>query len=160
MINRVIFQGNLVHNPDFRNTPSGANVCKLSVANNRRYGEKEETTFIDVTVWGKSAEYCRNYLAKGSQVLIEGRLTMETWQGKDGSNRSKIAIVAENIQGLNRNNNNSGNNNSGNAPAPAASEERGQYRQMDAQYAPPSQHDIDKGNGYQPQMPDMDDMPF
>lgn len=151
MINKVFFQGNLTRNPDFRNTPAGSAVCTMTVAHNRKNGDKEETTFADVTVWGKSAVYCRDYLAKGSPVLIEGRLKLETWQGKDGSSKSKLAIVAENVQGLSRGSTGASNMERGSAQP--------QYRQMDEQYAPPSQHDIDKGNAYQPQSLD-DDMPF
>ena len=137
MINKVILQGNLTRNPDFRNTASGNAVCSMTVAHNRKSGDREETLFVDVTVWGKSAEYCRQYLAKGSPVLIEGRLTLETWQGKDGQNKSKVSITAENVQGLNRNNtsnadNNAGSNNAGNT---ANSDYRGQER---SQYAPPA----------------------
>ena len=135
MINKVFFQGNLTKDPDYRNTPSGVAVCTLTVANNRRVGEKEETTFIDVTIWGKSADYCRNYLSKGSSVLIEGRLTLETWQNKDGNSRSKIAITAENVQGLSRNNNNNNNNGNGNSNNKNTGHQNAN-RRIDPQYAP------------------------
>ena len=150
MINKVFFQGNLTRNPDFRNTPAGSAVCTMTVAHNRKSGEREETTFIDVTVWGKSAEYCRNYLVKGSPVLIEGRLTLETWQGRDGQNKSKVSIISENIQGLNRGDRNNAVSSSASAgsTAPERSVDRGRYA------PPPMPPDDD----YNPQ-PD-DDMPF
>ena len=104
-LNRVFLIGNLTRDPELRYTSSGVSVCTLRLAVNRRFttrqGEKrEETLFIDVTVWSKQAEVCSQYLSKGQPVFIEGRLRQETWTGSDGQKRSKIGVVAERFQFL------------------------------------------------------------
>ncbi len=103
--NKVFLLGNLTRNPDLRGTPSGSSICELGIAVNRRFiangQEKEEVLFIDVNVWGKLAEVCQRNLTKGSQVMIEGRLTMDQWQDRNsGESRKKIIVTAENIQFL------------------------------------------------------------
>ena len=100
--NKVFLIGNLTRNPDLRGTPSGSSICELGIAVNRRFSangqEKEEVLFIDVNVWGKLAEVCQRNLTKGSQVMIEGRLTMDQWQDRNsGEQRKKIIVTAENI---------------------------------------------------------------
>jgi single-strand DNA-binding protein len=98
-LNKVFLAGNLTRDPEIRHTPSGSTVAELGLAVNTGWGEKKETAFIDVTAWGKSAEFCGAYLKKGSAVLVEGRLRQETWQDKQtGQKRSKIGVVAERIQ--------------------------------------------------------------
>jgi single-strand DNA-binding protein len=105
-LNKVLLIGNCTRDPEKRTTPSGLVVVELGVAVNRRYKastgeEREEVCFVDVTVWGKSGELCAEYLRKGSQVFIEGRLKLDTWE-KDGQKRSKMGVVAENVQFLDR----------------------------------------------------------
>lgn len=102
-LNKVFLLGRLTREPDLRGTPSGSKVCTLGLASSRKHNsngqEREETLFIDVYVWGKSAENCKQYLAKGSPVLIEGRLTLDQWEDRNGGGRrSKIAVTAENVQ--------------------------------------------------------------
>lgn len=104
-LNKVFLAGNLTRDPEIKYLPSGTAVADLGLAVNRRWfdrnaGEKkEETLFVDVTVWDKSAEFCKNYLHKGSAIIVEGRLKQDTWQDKQsGTNRSKITVVAERIQ--------------------------------------------------------------
>lgn len=97
--NRVVLVGNLTRDPDLRYTPSGMPVCELGLAvNDRRKTPEgewvEEATFIDVTLWAKQAETCNQYLSKGAQVLIEGRLKMDQWE-QDGQKRSKLRVVGE-----------------------------------------------------------------
>ena len=107
--NRVTLMGNLTRNPELRKTKTGATVTELGIALNRVWnGEngqrQEETTFVDVTVWGRNAENAAQYLQKGRSVLIEGRLQLETWQDKQsGQERSKLKVVADNVQFLNVN---------------------------------------------------------
>lgn len=103
-LNKVMLIGRLTRDPERRSTPSGMAVADLGLAVNRRYrtnnGEdREETCFIDVTVWGKQAENCGEYLRKGSPIFVEGHLKMDTWE-KDGQKRSKISVVAERVQFL------------------------------------------------------------
>ncbi len=83
MYQKLIFIGNLGSNPEQRFTPSGDPVTTFSVATSRKYGETDETTWFRVSVWGKQAEACSQYLHKGSKVLVEGRLK----PGPDGSPR-------------------------------------------------------------------------
>ncbi|MCH2206664.1 MAG: single-stranded DNA-binding protein [Lentisphaerales bacterium] len=104
--NKVLLMGNLTRNPELRYTGGGSAVCTLGLAVNRSYktssGEmRDETCFIDVTVWGKQAESCNNYLTKGAPVFVEGILRQETWTDKNsGQNRSKHLISADRIQFL------------------------------------------------------------
>jgi len=102
--NRVILMGNLTRDPQVRYTPSGTAVTEIGLAVNRTWFDKqsnsrrEETTFVDVTLWGRQAEVAGEYLAKGRQVLIEGRLQLDTWDDKEtGQKRSKLRVVAENM---------------------------------------------------------------
>lgn len=105
-LNKVMIIGNLTQDPDCRHTPSGKQIVTLRLATNRdttdQQGNKQkETTFLDVTCYGKTGELAAQYLAKGRSVFIEGRLQMQQWQDKQtGNQRSKIIIVAENLQFL------------------------------------------------------------
>ena len=104
-LNKIYLIGNLTRNPDLRGTPGGASICELGLAVNRRYTsngqEKEEVVFIDVNAWGKIAESCHRNLSKGSQIMVEGRLTMDQWQDRNtGETRRKIIVTADNIQFL------------------------------------------------------------
>jgi len=101
--NRVILAGNLVRDPETRFLPSGVAVTSFSIAVNRRYKSnnevKEEVSFFDISVFGKTGENCAEYLSKGRPVLVEGRLRQRSWE-KDGVKRSKIEVVADNVQFL------------------------------------------------------------
>jgi len=101
--NRVILAGNLVRDPETRFLPSGVAVTSFSIAVNRRYKSnnevKEEVSFFDVSVFGKTGENCAEYLSKGRPVLVEGRLRQRSWE-TDGVKRSKIEVVASNVQFL------------------------------------------------------------
>ncbi|TDU71227.1 single-strand DNA-binding protein [Prosthecobacter fusiformis] len=105
-LNKVMLIGNLTRDPEVRYTPKGSAVCDMAIAVNRRYltesGERqEEVTYLDIVLWGKQAELAGQYLAKGRSIFIEGRLQMDTWEDKaTGQKRSKIKIVAENMQFL------------------------------------------------------------
>ena len=102
--NKVILLGNLTRDPEVRYTPKGTAVTELGMAVNRVYtaenGEKrEETTFVDVTLWGRTAEIAGEYLKEGRPVLIEGRLQLDTWDDKQsGQKRSKLKVVGEGLQ--------------------------------------------------------------
>jgi single-strand DNA-binding protein len=103
--NRVILVGNLTRDPELRYIPSGTAVTDVGLAvNDRRKtanGEwVEETTFIDITLWGRTAEVASEYLSKGSPVLIEGRLKLDTWETNDGQKRSKLKVIGERMQML------------------------------------------------------------
>ncbi len=101
-VNHVMLLGNLTRDPELRYTPSGAAVCQMGVALNRRWkdqaGEtKEEVTFVDVTVWGRQAETVASYLTKGRAVAVEGRLQLDTWQTDAGERRSRLKVVAQRV---------------------------------------------------------------
>ena len=102
-LNKVLLIGNLTRPPELRYTPSGTAVADLRLAVNRNYttqsGEKrEEACFLTVVVWGKQAESCGEYLDKGSQIFVEGRLHTRDWEGKDGQKRTVTEVVAERVQ--------------------------------------------------------------
>ena len=102
MYSKIIIIGNLGSNPEMRFTPNGDPVTTFSVATSRKYGEKDETTWFRVSVWGKQAESCNQYLHKGSKVLVEGRLKAEppVFQKKDGTWASSYEVTAENVRFL------------------------------------------------------------
>jgi single-strand DNA-binding protein len=104
--NKVLLMGNLTRDPELRYIPSGTAVAKFGLAVNRDYvdkqsGDKKESVcFVDITVWGKQAETCNQYLTKGRPVFIEGRLEFSSWETKEGDKRSKLEVVAERVQFL------------------------------------------------------------
>lgn len=100
--NRVILLGNLTRDVEIRYIPSGMAVTDIGLAvNDRRKNQSgewtEETTFVDVTLWGRTAEVAGEYLSKGSPILIEGRLKLESWE-TEGQKRSKLKVVGERMQ--------------------------------------------------------------
>lgn len=104
-VNKVILAGRLTRDPELRYLPSGMAVCKLGLAVSRFYkskdGEKrEETMFINVTTWGKTAEYTNEYLRKGRPVLVEGQLRSNDFEDKSGQKRTVIEVNAERVQQL------------------------------------------------------------
>ena len=103
-INIVALVGNLTRDPELRHTPSGTAVTTLRIAVNDRVKRGEEWTdaayYFDVTVWGRTAENCAQYLAKGRPVGVQGKLTWREWDAQDGSKRQSVEIVADNIQFL------------------------------------------------------------
>jgi single-strand DNA-binding protein len=103
-LNRVFLIGNCTRDPEVRYTPKGAQVCELGLAINRVFTDeqgtkKEEVTFVDVTLWGRTAEIASQYLRKGSPVFIEGRLQLDSWEDRQsGQKRSKLRVVGESLQ--------------------------------------------------------------
>lgn len=100
--NRVIVGGFLTKDPDIRFTPKGTAVGTLSLAINEKYkkqdgDEKEQVTFVDITVWGKQAESCKEHLRKGHPLFVEGRLRLEQWE-QDGKKRQRLEVVADRVQ--------------------------------------------------------------
>lgn len=107
-LNKVYLVGRLTRDPEMRFGSGGQNgVCKLGVATNRRYLNRstnewvEETTFVDVVVFGRQAETSNQYLSKGREVLIEGRLNLSQWEDREtGQKRSRLEVVADRVQFL------------------------------------------------------------
>ncbi|WP_456479605.1 single-stranded DNA-binding protein [Nautilia sp.] len=104
MYNKVILVGNLTRDVELKYTPTGTAIAKFGLATNRTFkdsvtGEnRQEVMFIDITVFGRSAEIANQYLRKGRRVLIEGRLVLDQWVDGSGQKRSKHSIVAEKVQ--------------------------------------------------------------
>lgn len=101
--NRVIMIGNLTRDPDYKQLASGQGVCRLGLASNRQFKNRQtgsmtqEVCFIDIDVWGPQAESCKQYLQKGKSILVEGRLKFDSWQDPQGATRSKHSIVADRV---------------------------------------------------------------
>lgn len=107
MFNKIIIVGNLTRDVELKYLPSGSAVSTIGLASSRKYkkqdgSQSEEVCFVDVRLFGRTAEVANQYLKKGSQVLIEGRLNLETWNDQSGSKRSKHTIIAESMQMLGR----------------------------------------------------------
>ena len=107
MVNKVILVGNLGKDPEVRYTSGGQAVANLRIATSRSWNDKqsgqrrEETEWHDVEVWGKQAEQCGEYLSKGRQVYVEGRLKTDKWQDKQtGQDRYKVKVVADTVRFL------------------------------------------------------------
>src|SRR3989442_13839288 len=106
-LNKVLLIGNLVRPPELRYTPTGTAVADVRIAVNNDYttqsGERrEEPCFLTVVVWGKQAEACSEYLDKGSEIFVEGRLRIRDWEGKDGQKRTSTEVVAQRVQFMSR----------------------------------------------------------
>lgn len=105
-LNKVMLIGNLTRDPEVRYTPKGTAVAEIGLAMNRVYTtdtqeRREEVTFVDVTLWGRTAELAGQYLTKGRSVYVEGRLQLEQWEDKTtNQTRSKLKVVCDQMQFL------------------------------------------------------------
>ncbi len=103
-LNKVFLMGNLTRDPELRYTPQGTAVASFGLATNRRWKgpngeEKEDTVFVDVTAFARQAEVISEYMSKGRQIFIEGRLKLDQWQDKEsGAKRSKLTVTVESFQ--------------------------------------------------------------
>ena len=146
-LNKVFLLGNLTRDPDLRGFPNGQSVCDLGLAISRRFTsngqDQEETCFVDGVVWGKAAQNCRQYLSKGSQVMVEGRLQLDTWEDRNGGGRrSRLRVVAENVQFMNRRKDENAGGSQGGYPnggyAPNNGYQQNGYPQANNAYAAPA----------------------
>lgn len=101
-VNKVILVGNLGRDPELSYLPSGQSVAKFSLATSRSYKDKtgelkEETEWHNIVAWGKTAEICAQYLSKGRQAFIEGRIRSRNWEDKEGNKRTTVEIQADNV---------------------------------------------------------------
>ena len=104
-VNKIIVIGHLGRDPEMRYTPNGQAVTSFSVASSRRYttsgGEqRDETEWFNVSAWGKLGETCNQYLTKGQQVYIEGRMSSRTYEGRDGTTRVSLDVFLNDVQFL------------------------------------------------------------
>jgi len=129
-LNKVLLIGRLTRDPELRYTQGGTAVTELGIAVNREFTtsdgtRKKETCFVDVVMWARRAEVACQYLRKGSPLFVEGRLELDQWQGPDGQKRSRLRVVADNFQFLDRPGDRSGDRSGGQpAAAPAGAEAR------------------------------------
>ncbi len=105
--NKVVLLGNLTRDPELKKSPAGVSVAKLRVAVNETYRDrqsgqpKEVTCFVDVAVWDKQADSCGQYLTRGTQILVEGRLVYEEWKNAQGEARNRLSVRADRVQFIN-----------------------------------------------------------
>lgn len=171
-LNKSFLMGNLTRDPELRHTSGGSPVCEMTIAVNRRVNGKEDVSYIDVVVWGKSAENCSRYLTKGSSAMVEGYLKQESWEDRQsGQRRSKLKLVAENVQFMSSPR--SGSESSGNRqaysggytrdddPQPPYTPEPDEPRQNNASMSQPSSIQEPPPSGPGCEQPDLtDDIPF
>lgn len=105
MLNKVQFIGNLTRDVEMRYLPSGDGIASFGLATSRRWKDKqgqrqEETEFHNITIFGGLAKVCGDYLKKGSKVYVEGRIKTEKWQAQDGTDKSRVVIIGENMHML------------------------------------------------------------
>jgi len=156
MFNKVILIGNMTREIELRYLTSGQAVAKGGIATNRRFkdaggNQKDETMFIDFTVWGRTAEIANQYLHKGSRVLLEGRLTLEQWTDQNGQKRSRHSVTVENLKMLDRRGEGPGESEGQGAAQGGRYGEPAQPQQPGQPNAAPAQPEIDI---------DEDDIPF
>lgn len=151
-LNKVMLIGNITRDPEVKFTPKGTAVCDISLAVNRTYttdsGEKrEDVTFVDIVLWGRTAEIVKQYCHKGSPLFVEGRLQLDTWDDKQtGQKRSKMRVVGDGIQLLGSR---GGGGGGGGSDSPTDSEE-----------APPRAAARPAPRVQEPTPPEDDDIPF
>ena len=125
-LNKVILLGNLTKDPELKRSPSGMAVAKLRIAVNEQFRErstgqlKEVACYVDVMVWDRQAEACGQFLQKGSQVIVDGRLAYDEWKTPTGEMRNKMSVRADRVQFLNNTKKFSATNEDSNAAAPQA----------------------------------------
>ena len=104
-LNRVLLMGNLTRDPEVKYTPKGNAVGDLAIAINDSYKAqdgtiKETVTYVDIEVWGRQAETCKQYLTKGRAVFIEGQLRLDQWESPQGEKKSRMKVRADRVQFL------------------------------------------------------------
>lgn len=161
-LNKVQLMGNITRDPEVRYTPKGTAVTDIGLAINRNFtgddGERrEETTFVDITFWGRQAEVIGEYMKKGRPLYVEGRLQLDTWEDKaSGQQRSRLKVIGEGFQFLGGRDD-GGSGGGGSRPAPSHDSEPRQHsggQSRPAQVSPPA-------NSYQDgPIEDDDDIPF
>jgi len=122
-LNKVILLGNLTRDPELKYLPSGTAVAEFGLALNRRFRgqdgqQREEVCFVDIQVFGRQAETSAEYLSKGRQALIEGRLKLDQWETQDGQKRSKMRVCADRVQFIGGRGGNQSSPNQGASSAP------------------------------------------
>ena len=161
--NKVMLMGNVTRDIELRYTPKGTAVADVGLAVNRvRSGENgeriEETTFVDITLWGRTAEVAHQYSGKGKPLFVEGRLHMDSWDDKtSGQKRTKLKVVADNIQLMGAPGGGSGGGGGGQPPQGGqGGNPAPQQQQQQAQQQPPQEYQQQGGS----QVDDDGEIPF
>jgi single-strand DNA-binding protein len=167
-LNKVFLMGNLTRDPEVRYTPKGTAVGEFGVAINDTYKAqdgtlKESVTYVDIEVWSRQAETCKQYLSKGRPVFIEGSLKFDQWESPEGQKKSKLRVRAERVQFLGSPGGGQGGQGSQGGGAPS----RGSYSggggppgEQAARPARPAAQPSAGGGDDHPPMPEDDDIPF
>lgn len=119
-MNKAILLGRLGQDPELRHTQSQTAVCSFSIATTKKIKGEEKTVWHSITAWGKLAEICAKYLTKGRQVVVEGEIDLQTWEGDDGQKKYKTIINANNIEFVGENANKDKSEDQGYMPKPSA----------------------------------------
>jgi single-strand DNA-binding protein len=171
-LNKVQLMGNITRDPEVRYTPKGTAVTDISLAINRNFsgddGEKrEETTFVDITFWGRQAEVIGEWMKKGRPIYVEGRLQLDSWEDKtSGQQRTRLKVVGENFQFLGgRDDAGGGGSSRSSSQAPQSSSQRDEYSQEPGETAPRQQYSAPPqqssgGQSSRPPAEEDDDIPF
>ena len=155
-LNKVLLMGNLTRDPEVKYTPKGTAVCDLGIAINDSYKAqdgsiKETVTFVDVEVWGRTAENCKQYLTKGRPVFVEGQLRLDQWETPQGEKKSRMKVRAISVQFLGGGQGGPGRTGGGEQPrSSSAPAETGRTSSRPATTVSEDR----------PPMPDDDDIPF
>ncbi len=152
MFNKIILVGNLTRDIEMRNTPTGLAIANTAIATSRKFksqtGEqKEETCFVNIVFFGRTAEIANQYLRKGSKILVDGRLKLDQWTDNNGHKRSKHSVTVETMQML------------GNK-TPESYEEQGNKYDQRQPYQPPIQKPKKPNNDFELKIIDDGDIPF
>ncbi|MBP9222425.1 MAG: single-stranded DNA-binding protein [Verrucomicrobiales bacterium] len=174
-LNKVQLMGNITRDPEVRYTPKGTAVTDISLAINRNFsgddGERrEETTFVEITFWGRQAEIIGEWMKKGRPIYVEGRLQLDSWEDKtSGQQRSRLKVIGEKFEFLGGRDDTGGSSSGGSSrssnPTPQSSNQRDDYpperREEEApreQYSAPQQQS--GGQSQRPPAEEDDDIPF
>ena len=161
--NKVVLLGNLTRDPELKKSPAGVSVAKLRMAVNETYRDrqsgqpKEVTCFVDVAVWDKQADSCGQYLTRGSQILVEGRLVYEEWKNAQGESRNRLSVRADRVQFINTARRPEGTAAPGGQPA--SGDGRAALGQSPAPAAPGGPASVPAASPA-PAEPPLDDVPF
>ena len=158
-LNKVLLMGNLTRDPEVRYTPKGTAVGDLAIAINDSYKAqdgtiKETVTYVDIEVWGRQAETCKQYLTKGRPVFIEGQLKLDQWETPQGEKKSRLRVRADRVQFLGGGSGGAGGGRSGGNYSSSGGGER------PAAEARPARPAAATGSEDRPPLPDDDDIPF
>ncbi len=174
-LNKVQLMGNITRDPEVRYTPKGTAVTDISLAINRNFsgddGERrEETTFVEITFWGRQAEIIGEWMKKGRPIYVEGRLQLDSWEDKtSGQQRSRLKVIGEKFEFLGGRDDTGGSSSGGSSrssnPTPQSSNQRdddpSERREEEApreQYSAPQQQS--GGQSQRPPAEEDDDIPF